>query len=242
MISALAITYNNEKLIERYIKNLSFADEIIFVDTFSTDNTVNLAKNNNVKIVEGKLDDYQNLLKIGVDHAKYDWIVCFDLDNLISKELIEEINSIASSSNIESVYTSKQEFMFMGKSMKHNGIKNNCRVNLFNKKNIDFSTNQQSISKIKVFNTAVQKDYLDFDSFNQQLTNKAKLKAQILFTKNIRPNVFHFFIKPFTELVNQYIVKLGFLDGKEGFILSYLKAFTVFKTYLFLWLNHRNIE
>jgi glycosyltransferase involved in cell wall biosynthesis len=84
--------------------------------------------------------------------------------------------------------------------------------------------------------------YLDFDSYNERLTKKAKQRASELFARKKRPNFFHLLWKPLWELKVNFVFKIGFLDGKEGFVFAYLKAFEEFKTYLFLWLMYRNIE
>ena len=93
MISALAITYNEESNIESYIESLSFADEIIIVDSFSTDQTVDLAKKYQVKIVQREFDNFSNQKNYAISLAKHDWIVFFDLDEKISEPLAKEIVS-----------------------------------------------------------------------------------------------------------------------------------------------------
>ena len=79
MISALAITYNEESNIESYIKSLSFADEIIIVDSNSTDETAKIAKQNNVTFIQREFDNFSNQKNFAISQANYDWIVFFDL-------------------------------------------------------------------------------------------------------------------------------------------------------------------
>ena len=84
MISALAITYNEESNIESYIESLSFADEIIIVDSNSTDNTVTLAKKHNVTVIERVFDSFSDQKNYAISLAKHDWIVFFDLDEFVA--------------------------------------------------------------------------------------------------------------------------------------------------------------
>ena len=80
-ITALAITYNEEENVNRYIENLSFVDEIIFVDSQSTDSTVAIAEKLGVKIIQRKFDDFSNQRNFAIQQAKNDWIIFFDFFN-----------------------------------------------------------------------------------------------------------------------------------------------------------------
>jgi hypothetical protein len=84
--------------------------------------------------------------------------------------------------------------------------------------------------------------YKTFDAYNEKLTRYSKLQAEMLYRKNVRPKFYHFTLRPAWRLFHQYVIKLGFLDGREGFILAYLSAFGVFKRYLFLWTMYRKID
>jgi hypothetical protein len=84
--------------------------------------------------------------------------------------------------------------------------------------------------------------YKDFDTYNSKLTLYSKLQAKNLYTKKVKPHAYHFFIRPLYRFLWQYIYRLGFLDGKTGFILAYVHAFSVFKRYLQLWMMYRKIE
>ncbi len=90
-ISALAITLNEEKNVKRYIESLSFADEIIFVDSQSTDKTAEIAEQMGVKVIQRKFDNFSNQRNYAINQAKNDWIVFFDLDEIMTVELEKEI-------------------------------------------------------------------------------------------------------------------------------------------------------
>ena len=77
-ITALAITLNEEDNVKRYIQSLSFADEIIFIDSNSTDATVAIAKELGVKVIQRNFDDFSEQRNFAVEQAKNDWIIFFD--------------------------------------------------------------------------------------------------------------------------------------------------------------------
>lgn len=248
MISALAITYNEESNIESYIESLSFADEIIIVDSNSTDNTVALAKKHNVTVVKRAFDNFSNQKNYAISLAKNNWIVFFDLDEKISEPLAEEIMSTVSSKNPMNAYLVKRNFIFMGKRLKYSGFQTDIVIRLFNKNYCRYNGNSvhetietsEKIGHLK--NTSDHYTYKDFDSYNQKLSQYSKLQAEQLFKKNVRPNMYHFLFRPWYRFMHQYFLRLGILDGKEGFILAYINAFSVFKRYIQLWLMYRKIN
>lgn len=248
MISALAITYNEESNIESYIKSLSFADEIIVVDSLSSDNTVTLAKKHNVTVIERPFDNFSNQKNYAISLAKHDWIVFFDLDEKISGSLAKEIISTVNSDNPFKAYKVKRNFIFMGKRMKYSGFQTDEVVRLFNKNYCKYNGNSvhetiQTSEKIGLLkSTSDHHTYKDFDNYNHKLSQYSKLQAEQLFKKNVRPNLYHFLFRPWYRFMHQYFLRGGILDGKEGFILAYINAFSVFKRYIQLWLMYRKIN
>lgn len=248
MISALAITYNEEEHIERFIKSLSFADEIIIVDSNSTDQTTAIARSLNAKVITRDFDNFSAQKNFALDQAKHDWIVFFDLDEVISEVLANEIQAKINSQSDVVAYNVKRHFHFMGQPITYSGFQNDAVVRVFKKSACRFDSSfvheilQVNGKTETLKNTSEHYSYKSFDLYNEKLTHYSKLQAEMLYKKNLRPNAFHFVVKPWWRFFHQYVIKLGVLDGKEGFILAYLSAFAVFKRYLFLWTNYRNIN
>jgi hypothetical protein len=84
--------------------------------------------------------------------------------------------------------------------------------------------------------------YKSFDDYTGKLHRYSALQARMLYDKGEKPNLFHFLFRPCYRFWHQYILRLGILDGKEGFILAYINAFSVFKRYVNLWLLYRRIN
>lgn len=248
MITALAITYNEEQHIQRYIESLYFADEIIIIDALSTDRTTEIATSLGAKVITRKFDDFSSQKNFAIAQAKNNWIVFFDLDETIPKALAKEIVTIHQSSINFVAYEVKRQFLFMGKKIKYSGFQNDKAIRFFNKKYCSY--NGDPVHEIVSVDGAIGQltcksehyTYKNFDLYNAKLTNYSKLQAEKLYIKNLRPNIYHFFIRPLYRFLHQYIIRLGFLDRKEGFILAYLSAFAVFKRYLQLWLMYRHID
>lgn len=247
-ITVLAITLNDEKSIKQYVQSLSFADEIIFIDSNSTDATISIAKELGVKIIQSKFNDFSKQQTLAIQQAKNDWIVLLHLEETITPKLIEEIIAVTASQDKITAFYIKSNFYFMGKEIKYGGWKPKKSIRVFNKQFCN--TNENLIPNTIETNgkTAILKensnhyDYKSFDQYNERLNLISKLEATELYQKKVRPNGYHFFVRPVSFFIWRYVVRLGFLDGKEGFILSYIHSFAVFKRYLQLWLMYRKME
>ncbi|AUC80647.1 glycosyltransferase family 2 protein [Lacinutrix sp. Bg11-31] len=248
MISALAITYNEELHIESYIESLSFADEIIIVDSFSTDKTIALAQKYDVTIIQREFKNFSDQKNFAISQAKNDWVVFFDLDEKISSYLANEIVTKVNSENPLKAYLIKRSFNFMGKRIKYSGFQTDVAVRLFNKNYCKYNgkvvhesiETDEKIGQLK--HALDHQTYKSFDNYNEKLSKYSTFQAEELYKKNVRPNLYHFLFRPWYRFMHQYFLRFGFLDGKEGFIICYVHAFSVYKRYIQLWAMYRNIN
>lgn len=247
-ITALAITYNEEAHVKRYVENLSFADEIIFVDSYSSDNTVALAESLGVKVYQNEFQDFSSQRNFAITKASNDWVLFFDLDEVINfdlrKEIVQRINE---TTNNKVAFLIKRHYYFMGKIIKFGGWQSDKAIRVFNKNFCHYQglvhesvVTTGSVGELK--NALDHFSYKSFDNYNDKLNLYSKLQAEHLYEKGIKPSFYHFFIRPSYRFLWQYFFRLGILDGKEGFILAYIHSFSVFKRYLQLWMRYRKIE
>jgi glycosyltransferase involved in cell wall biosynthesis len=247
-ITALAITLNEEENVKRYVQSLSFADEIIFIDSNSTDATVALAKELGVTVIQRPFDDFSTQRNFAIQQAKNDWIVFFDLDEHIAPELEKEIIAVITSPNNFVAFCVKRNFYFFQKKIKFGGWQRDKTIRVFNKSNCSYNGNLIDETITANGKTGILKNRVDhysyksFDNYNNKLNLQSQLQAKGLYSKNKRPNLYHFFIRPYFHFWWQYACRLGVLDGKEGFVLAYLHSFAVFKRYLQLWMMYRKVE
>ncbi len=247
-ISALAITLNEADNIEAYIDSLWFADEIIIVDSLSTDGTVDLAeKNKKVTVYQRPFNNFSEQKNFAISKAKNDWVTFFDPDEEVTQQLAEEI--LRTLKNPKAIgYFVKRDYYFMGKLLKFSGIQNDYIIRLFNKKHCRYNDNlvheiliaKGKTSRLK--NHLPHHTYKSFDDYTAKIHHYSQLQSVMLYKKGTRPTLYHFFFRPFYRFTYQFFFRLGILDGKEGFILAYLSAFSVFKRYVNLWLLYRKID
>ncbi len=239
-ISGLVITLNEEKNIEEVINNLSFVDEIIVVDSYSSDQTVALIKKyNHVKLVQNTFENYTSQRNIALDLANNSWILFIDADERITPALKNEILETVKNESTADAYFFVRKFMFQNKPLHFSGWQTDKNIRLFKKEKARYIVGRLVHEKLKVEGkTAVLKNklihysYLDYETYKSKMINYGKLKAKELFDKNVRPNLFHFYIKPFYKFFHSYIIRLGILDGRKGFIICYLNALSIYVRYL----------
>ena len=148
--------------------------------------------------------------------------------------LKNELLSIVCHQKTPKIFKAKTQFNFMGKNLKFSGYRTKSNIILWPKRSENIGTSNLKSKFITI--------YLGFDVFSQRSTQIAKREALKLYSKNIKPNMIGFIWKPFWILSKEYVLNLCILDGKEGFILAYIRSFIHVKTQLFLWLNYRKIE
>jgi glycosyltransferase involved in cell wall biosynthesis len=247
-ITALAITLNEEENVKRYIESLSFADEIIFIDSQSVDRTIKFAEEMGVKVIQRKFDNFSNQRNFAIKQAKNDWVVFFDLDEVISNEIADEIINKAKNPGKEVAFYVKRNFFLFNKHLKHGGFQNDKAIRLFNKKYCKYNGNLvheeiQTNGEIGILQHPINHySYKNFEHYCNKLNFYSKLQAIKLYNNNKRPNGYHFIIKPTYRFAWQYFYRLGILDGKEGFLSAKINSFFVFKRYLELWMLNNKLQ
>lgn len=238
-ISGLVITFNEEKNIAALIENLSFVDELIIVDSFSTDKTKEIAeKYPNVIFVQNKFEDFTKQRNLALNLSNYSWILFLDADERISENLKNEILSTVKKPETASAYYFYRKFMFKNKPLHFSGWQTDKNIKLFKKEKaiyrIDRLVHEKLIiegSEEKLKHKLIHFSYVDYISYKNKMISYGKLKSKELFLKKFKPNWFHFYVKPIYKFLYSYLIRLGVLDGRKGIIICYLNALSVHITY-----------
>lgn len=247
-ISALAITLNEAHNIEAYIESLWFVDEILIVDSFSSDETVNLASQyEKVTVFQRKFDNFSAQKNFAISKAKNEWVTFFDLDEEITPQVAKEIVEVSKDPKAIAYFV-KRDYHFMGKRIKYSGFQTDYVIRFFNKNYCLYNSNlvheliEAKGKTAKLTHSVPHHTYKSFDHYTGKLHQYSNLQAKMLYKKGKKPTLYHFLFRPWYRFWYQYLIRLGILDGKEGFILAYVSAFSVFKRYVNLWLLYRKID
>src|SRR4030095_252451 len=237
-ISAIVITYNEESNIEDSLSSLSFADEIIVIDSKSTDNTVLLAKKFTGKIIITENLPYGVKRNIGIDAAASNWIFWLDADERVSKELENEIiKTVKNCDSYDDYYINRKSF-FINKFINHCGWYPDKSIRLFKKSSqIRFSTLQVHEKINFPGKTGRLKQEIlhytdkDFEHYVYKLNHYTSLSAIELEKKNKKGSLLDMIFRPVFAFFKMYFLRFGFLDGYPGLILCILSSYHVFFKY-----------
>jgi glycosyltransferase involved in cell wall biosynthesis len=238
-ISGLIITFNEEKNIREVLECFDFCDEIIIIDSFSTDKTLEIARSfPNVKIIQNKFEDFTKQRNLAIDHAKNDWNLFLDGDERITPELRKEIIEELNKSDKKEAYYFYRKFFFADKPINFSGTQSDKNFRLFRKSKARYNTDKKVHETLDVNGTiGILKNKLlhfsvnDYESYKKKMIHYGILKGKELAYKGKKFSILKQYSKTIFKFFKAYILRLGILDGKEGYQLSYLQSLSVFETY-----------
>jgi len=243
-LTAIIPTLNESENIEAAIKSVQFADEIIIIDSYSTDNTVLLAEKFRVRILQRKFDDFSSQKNYAISKAKHDWIFILDADERLTTQLKNEIISATIETNTKDAYWMFRENYFAKKRINFSGWQNDKVMRLFDRKlcKYDGLVHEEIINKgTSGYFTGKMLHYSceSKEEFKTKIEKYAELKSKELYSKRIKPSFFHFYIKPIYRFFYHYFLKFGFLDGKSGFYIASINAYGIKMRYKELQKKYR---
>ena len=241
-ISALAIVFNEEHNIREYLHNMSFADEIVVVDSFSTDDTPNIIRNEfpHVKFYQRAFDDFSSQRNYTLDLAANDWVAFFDADERISPKGTEEIVEVVKSNPEEVALWVKRIFYYQGKPLVNNNFNEDRTARVFRRSKCRYSdklVHEKLVieGKSRVLKNAIEHySFINKEDFLQKRLHYSKLKAQEFYNEGVTTNVFHFTIRPAFRFFKYYVLKFGFMNGSRGFEIARILGYHVYMRYIYL--------
>ena len=238
-ISVLLITLNEEVNMQPLLAHLGFADEVIIVDSYSTDKTRSIAQSfSNVRFIENQFKNYSSQRNFAISQAKNDWILFLDADERLTRELKNEILASLKNNKTCTAFLFYRKFMFKNTVLHYSGWQTDKIFRLFNKNYAEYKPEKLVHEKLEVNgkigtfkNKLIHYSYRDYKSYKLKMISYGKLKAQEKYIKNIKPLFLVPLFHPVYNFMYNYIVRLGFLDGRKGIIICYLNAYSVFVRY-----------
>jgi glycosyltransferase involved in cell wall biosynthesis len=246
-ITGLVITYNEEKNIQEVIECLDFVDEIVIVDSFSNDKTIEILKKYpKVKVIQNKFQDFTSQRNIALQNATNNWILFLDADERITEKLKQEIISELEKPQRKDAYLFLRKFYFKQKPIHFSGTQTDKNFRLFKKDKAHYIADKLVHETLKVDgiigvlkNTLIHYSYDEYESYKKKMVNYGVLKGKELFLKGKKYNFLTHFSKTFFKFFKTYFLRLGILDGTNGIVLCYLQTLSVYHTYVALKNNQK---
>ncbi|GAB4131551.1 MAG: glycosyltransferase family 2 protein [Ignavibacteriales bacterium] len=236
-ISVAIITKNEEANIERAINSVKWADEIVVCDTGSTDRTVKICQQNNCKVFSIAWEGFGKAKQAAVDKTSNNWVLTLDADEVVTVELQNDIKKILEQPKFNCYYIKRKSF-YLGKEIKHCGWNNDYPKRLFDKRRARYNDDTLHESLIvegvrgRIESCLLHYPYLDISHHFTKINTYSELAANKLIKAGKRFSIFSSVFFCVAKFINMYIIKLGFLDGKAGFILSFNSAIGVYLKYI----------
>ena len=233
------ITYNEIDHIRDCLESVSFADEVIVVDSFSTDGTWDLLKNSpELKAIQHPFKDFTSQKSFALEQASHHWILFIDADERIPTALQQEITETINDPKACEAYYFYRQFIINNKPLKYSGLQTDKVYRLFKKDAAYFNPGRIVHEDLVVSgkscilkNKLMHYFYRDYETYKYKMLRYGRLRGLEEFRKGIRLNWFYRYIKPLYKFLNHYIIRLGILDGRKGYTISYLNALSVYERY-----------
>jgi glycosyltransferase involved in cell wall biosynthesis len=249
-ISLIVITLNEERNIERCIRSVPFASDVVVVDSGSQDRTREIATSLGARFLEKAWMGYGPQKKFATEQAGQDWILSLDADEVLSPELAQEIQQRFASLDPRTGYEMPRKSWHLGRWIRHGGWYPDYQLRLYNRKYSQWPQAQihERVQAEKVARLrSPLLHYVFVDLADQVNTNNrySGLLAEKDWQSGRRFSLLKLLMKPGTKFFETYFLKFGFLDGLAGFLISISAAYSIFLRWAKLHeleRQHRNTE
>jgi glycosyltransferase involved in cell wall biosynthesis len=240
-ISATVRTYNEEKNIEACLKSLAWADEIIVVDSGSTDDTVAIARRFTDRVVIQDWLGHVGQSQFATDQASNKWVLHLDADERVTPELRDELLALKLGDSPYDAYEMPRRHFFMKRWIGHSAWYPDYKIRLFRKDLCRWGGyaphDEVKVKgrKKKLKNAVVHYIYRDTAHFSDTKNRYSSLTAEDHFRHGRRARIADFTLRPLYAFLYRYLFRLGVADGVAGFVISVMEAQAVFLKYVKLY-------
>jgi glycosyltransferase involved in cell wall biosynthesis len=233
MISTVVLAKNEEKNLPDCLESIKWCDEIVLINDDSTDKTVEVAKKFKAKVFTHALNNnFAQQHNFGLQKAKGEWVLFVDADERVSPELKEEILKAIKKPKINGFFLKRQDF-FGGRALKYGETANVRLLRLARKGNGEWQREVHEIWEIKgevgeLKNPLLHYSHPTITEFLEHVNFHSSLHAQALKKEGIRASLFQIIFYPKAKFIQNYVFRLGFLDGTPGIIVALMMSFHSF--------------
>ena len=239
-LSGVIITFNESKNIEKCLQSLvNVVDEIIVIDSLSTDDTVAICKRYNAKIVEQKFLGYVEQKNFALQQASYDYIVSLDGDEALSETLQQSIISLKNDWKHDGYYCNRYN-NFCGQWIKHSDWYPNKKLRVFDRRkaqwkginphdHVEMNNKNDTVGHLK--GDILHWTYQTYSEFNLKTEHFSTIAAKAYFDLGKKAPIWKIIFNPTWAFFKAYILRLGFLDGFNGLVICVQTANITFLKY-----------
>lgn len=254
LISAVVLTKNEEKNIEKCLEALSWCDEIVVIDDYSEDKTADMAKKKKARVYQRRLEaNFAKQRNYGLEKAKGEWILFIDADERVSTRLKEEIQSsirIGGYSGIYQGFVVRRKDKFLGKWLRFGETRSIGLLRIARKNSGKWAGSVHENWHVKgktgkLKNPIIHDRQLTMTQFLKRINHYSSIRAHELFQEKKKTNAFLIIAYPAGKFMQNYFFRLGFLDAMPGLIMALMMSihsFLVRGKLCLLWRNKGGID
>lgn len=237
-LSVVIITFNEEKNIARCLESIKgLADDIVVIDSFSSDNTQNICKQFQVNFIQHAWEGYSNTKNYANSQAKFNWILSLDADEALSEELKLSIEELKKSDKLNTAKFNRIT-NYCGNWIKHGGWYPDTKIRLFDKtiakwtgiihEELSFS---KQIDTLHLKGDCLHYSYYSIEQHYKQADTFTTIAAKDLYEQGKRSSYLKMIISPVLKFIRDYFIKFGFMDGKAGLTVARISAYATYLKY-----------
>ncbi len=237
MLSVVIITKNEESYIAKCLESVKWVDEIIVLDSGSTDKTVEICKQFTPHVFEMDWQGFGVQKQRALNKATSDWVLSIDADEIISPELRTEIE-YGINHNQYDAFLLPRLSSYCGKFIKHGGWYPDYILRLF-RRELGYFTDDVIHERVifeggigKLNTPILHESYSDLSEVLEKINSYSSLNAQKLFERDVKSSLSKAIFRGLWKFIQTYFVKAAFLDGKHGLMLAISSAESVYYKYL----------
>jgi glycosyltransferase involved in cell wall biosynthesis len=242
-LSVIIPTFNEEAYIVDALRSVAFADEVILIDSFSTDRTVDLSRPYTTKVLQRTFDSFSSQKNFALQHATGDWVLFVDADERVTHSLEREIKATIGQP-LHDGYKLLFPHFYMNRFLYHHS---DHVLRLVKREGAYFTGTVHeklhcggSVGKLK--NPMLHYTYKGLEAYIQKKERYAWFQAQQLYDRGKKASWYHFVFKPSYRFFSSYILRGGFRDGIPGLTVASVNAYGVFQRYVKLRLLYKGMR
>jgi len=230
-LSACIITFNEEDRTDECLASIDFCDEILVVDSHSTDRTRERAVARGARVIERDWPGHVLQKEFTIRAAAHDWVLCIDADERVTPDLRAEILALRDSGFPgHAGWSFPRKSLYLGRFIEHGLWYPDRQLRLFDKRRGKWGGHdphdkvvlQGSVSKLR--GDLLHLGYRDFDAHLSTIDRYTTIMARGLNERGFRASAFDLVTHPLARFIKGYFLKLGFLDGWRGLLIAFLAA------------------
>jgi glycosyltransferase involved in cell wall biosynthesis len=243
-LSVTIITLNEERNLARALKSVAWADDVVVIDSGSTDKTVEVARQHGARVIHNPWPGYGKQKNFAQESAKHDWVLNIDADEAVPESLREEIRveleQVSEGKSQAKGFFFPRKTYYLGRWILHGGWYPNHLVRLADRRSARWTeptVHEELAVQGEVRGLREPLEHFTFGSIQDQILtnlNFSKLGSQELIKRGQKPSLLKLLVKPVGKFLETYLIKKGFLDGLPGFIISVNAAHSMFLKYAYL--------